>query len=258
MTFSFGENWKKYLADMHPGAVDATVGYVQEWLGDVRGLTLADVGSGSGLMSLVAHELGARVASFDVDPASVAATQTLWERAGRPSDWAVHEGSILDPTFVHGLGTFDVVVAWGVLHHTGRLEEAISAAAGLVAPGGRLWLALYHRTPNSGRSLRTKRLYNRLPRLAQPAFRGVYAAAKIGKSLIKRRRLPPIREYHSERGMSWWRDIEDWLGGLPYEVASPGEVLARLRPHGFELVRLQDALGEGGNDLYLWEHRESP
>ena len=52
--------------------------------------------------------------------------------------------------------------------------------------------------------------------------------------------------------MSWWRDIEDWLGGLPYEVADPGEVLAALRPLGFTLERLASARAEGDNDVYLF------
>ena len=37
---------------------------------------------------------------------------------------------------VRSLDTFDVVYAWGVLHHTGALHSALGAAARLVAPGG--------------------------------------------------------------------------------------------------------------------------
>ena len=36
---------------------------------DLRGRTFLDVGSGSGLFSLAAHRLGAKVLSFDFDPA---------------------------------------------------------------------------------------------------------------------------------------------------------------------------------------------
>jgi 2-polyprenyl-6-hydroxyphenyl methylase/3-demethylubiquinone-9 3-methyltransferase len=38
-----------------------------------------------------------------------------------------------------------------------------------------------------------------------------------------------IREYHSGRGMSWRRDVTDWLGGYPYEAATPGEILEFVR-----------------------------
>ena len=150
-------------------------------------------------------------------------------------DWSIRQGSILDPAFVGELGTFDVVVSWGVLHHTGDMWRAIDNAASLVTPGGQLWIALYHRTRRSGRSLRTKRLYNRTPATIKPLFRGIYAAPKIVKMAAKRD-FSPITRYGDERGMTWWRDIEDWLGGLPDQVAGPGEVLARLRPRGFDLT----------------------
>ena len=251
--FSFGSNWQKYLDALPPEATDAMRAYVAEWLGaDLTGLRVVDVGSGQGLTSLSVTRLGGEVLSFDLDPESVAATRRLREVAGSPTSWLVEHGSILDTSFVAGLGTFDVVISWGVLHHTGAIWAAIDAAAGLVAPGGRLWIALYHRTRQSGRSLRTKRLYGSLPRPGKLLFRGAYAAAKIAKSVVVRRRLPALRGAYDTRGMNWWRDIEDWLGGLPYEVSSPGEVLDRLRPKGFQLERLRDAIGESGNDVYLF------
>ena len=257
VTFSFGENWERFLDQLHPEAVSSMVTYFENWLPDgVRGASLIDVGSGSGLSSLVAHQLGASVTSMDVDPASVRASSRLRDRAGSPDDWIVTEGSILDPKLSYSMGTFDVVLSWGVLHHTGDLWTALDHAAQLVRPGGRLWIALYTKTRKSNRSLQLKRLYNRTPNALKPAFRGVYAGPKILKMAI-RRDFSPIRRYHRVRGMNWWRDVEDWLGGLPYEVASPGEVHAFLRPRGFELDRLESAEGEGDNDVYLYTRDRS-
>lgn len=257
--FSFGRNWQKYLAELPEDAARSMVEYVTEWLGpDLAGRRLADVGSGQGLTSLAAVRLGAEVVSFDLDPQSVEATRQLWERAGRPASWAVARGSILDQQFLDGLGSFDIVVSWGVLHHTGALQAAVSAAASLVGTDGLLWIALYHRTRQSGRSLRLKRLYAALPGPGKRSMRGAYATLKILKSLVVRRRLPRLRGAYDSRGMNWWRDIEDWLGGLPYEVSAPGEVLAWLKPLGFELIRLQDALAEAGNDVYLFRKVADP
>jgi SAM-dependent methyltransferase len=255
VTFSFGENWGRFLIELHPQAVAATVRYFDDWLPDsLEGIRFADVGSGSGLSSLVAYQRGAIVQSFDVDPQSVAATRRLWEQAGKPERWNVIDGSILDDAFVRGVGTYDVVLSWGVLHHTGELWCALSNAASLVAPGGLLWIALYHKTRTSRRSLRLKRTYNRLPDRLKPAFRGLYAAPKLAK-MAARRDFSQIDQYHEVRGMSWWRDIEDWLGGLPYEVAAPGEVLDSLHPLGFSLERLASARGEGDNDIYLFKKK---
>jgi 2-polyprenyl-3-methyl-5-hydroxy-6-metoxy-1,4-benzoquinol methylase len=250
--FSFGKNWQKYLDSIPEDAVASMSAYVVEWLGpDLHGRRVVDVGSGQGLTSLAAFRLGATVLSFDVDPESVVATSRLWQLAGSPATWRVEAGDILDPGYVATLGSFDVVISWGVLHHTGALWAALQGASSLVAPGGVLWIALYHRTPQSGRSARVKRLYLRLPAAAKVVMRGAYAMAKVIKSLMLRRRLPAFRGSYDSRGMNWWRDIEDWLGGYPYEVSSPGQVLAHLRPAGFELERLEDGPGEGSNDVYL-------
>jgi 2-polyprenyl-6-hydroxyphenyl methylase/3-demethylubiquinone-9 3-methyltransferase len=156
---------------------------------------------------------------------------------------------------VGDLGTFDVVISWGVLHHTGKLWNAIDTAASMVSPGGRLWIALYHRTTKSGRSLRIKRLYNSLPKSGKWLMRTAYGSQLVAKAVVRDRGLQRLRGYDRERGMSWRRDIEDWLGGLPYEVSSPGEVIARLNPAGFTLSRLLDAEGEAGNDVYLFDRR---
>lgn len=250
--FSFGRNWQKYLDEMPPEAIANMAAYVADWLPPLEGKRVLDIGAGQGLTSLSAHRAGAQVLSFDVDPSSVAATARLWQAAGQPSSWSVIRGSVLDEGFTERLGTFDVVVSWGVLHHTGHLWEALDAAARLVGPDGLLWIALYHRTARSGLSLRIKQSYSHLPSAGQRAFRIAYGGAKIAKQLATRRSLDRLRTYHLERGMTWRRDVEDWLGGLPYEVSSPGEVLARLRPHGFVLERLQDAVVEGINDVYLF------
>lgn len=167
------------------------------------------------------------------------------QRAGTSS------GSILDSVFVEQLGTFDIVLSWGVLHHTGDLWTAVQNAASVVGPGGLLWIALYRKGRKSAASLRLKRRYNRTPNILKPAFRAAYLAPKVAKMVLTRD-LSRIRRYHEERGMSYWRDVEDWLGGLPYEVASPDEVHAAVRPLGFVLERMQVGEGDGGNDVYLY------
>ena len=162
ISFSFGRNWQKYLDSMPPAAIERATSYARDWLGDLTDLSFWDIGCGSRLTALAAQRLGARVRTFDADPQSVAAT----ERSSKGS-WENGPGSILDDDFVAGLGKFDVVSSWGVLHHTGDVWGAIDNAAALVAPGGRLWIALYTRTYADQRSLRTKLLYNRSPKLVK-------------------------------------------------------------------------------------------
>ena len=57
------------------------------------------------------------------------------------------------------------------------------------------------------------------------------------------------RNYGSGRGMSAWIDLVDWVGGYPFEVATPGEIFEFYRKKGFILVRLKSRNGIGNNDF---------
>src|SRR5207248_3015036 len=107
---------------------------------------------------------------FDYDPHSVACTAALKRQHFRDDPaWGVYQGSVLDEDFLAGLGTFDVVYSWGVLHHTGALWQALANVAPRVGADGLLFLSLYNdQGPASRHWLRVKRLYNRLPRLGRP------------------------------------------------------------------------------------------
>ena len=114
--FEFGKNWSDYIKNLTEDQIEIAKLSMTELLGvsSLEGKTFLDGGSGSGLFSLVARKLGAKVVSFDFDPNSVAATTALKNKFF-PNDenWQIHEGSILDATFLESLGKFDVVYSWG-------------------------------------------------------------------------------------------------------------------------------------------------
>jgi 2-polyprenyl-6-hydroxyphenyl methylase/3-demethylubiquinone-9 3-methyltransferase len=145
--FRFGQNWQRFLAVVDDERISAAEMSISELLDAdfVKGARFLDAGSGSGMFSLAARNLGATVVSFDFDPDSVGCTQALKQRFW-PEDpaWTVSEGSLLDKGFLETLGTFDIVYSWGVLHHTGSLHEAMHNVAHLVASGGKLCVAIYN------------------------------------------------------------------------------------------------------------------
>lgn len=134
--FEFGKNWQSFLNTLDDERIAIAEASLRERLGDISGKTFLDVGSGSGLSSLAARRLGAKVRSFDYDPHSVACTEELRRRYfPDDADWTVSAGSILDDDFVASLGRYDIVYAWGVLHHTGAMWRALENVGKLVAGG---------------------------------------------------------------------------------------------------------------------------
>lgn len=220
----------------------------------LEGLAFLDVGCGSGLHALAALRLGAaQVTAVDLDPHSVATARALLKDQARctvlQAD-ALH----LPPT----LGRFDVVYSWGVLHHTGHMHRAIRAVAGHVKPGGLLALALYGKTPYCGLWTRIKRWYVRATPSQRARAERLYIRAYGAYLLLRGKRLSAhIAEYHRKRGMDFYHDVRDWIGGYPYESIRPGELRALLEPLGFTLaqqnVRRRSGLFGSGNDEFLFQ-----
>lgn len=259
--FAFGENWRRLAAAVGPERIEHATASLTAVLGDegLRGRRFLDAGCGSGLFSLCASRLGARVVSFDFDPACVACASELRDRFHRDApDWRIERGSVLDASYLEGLGTFDVVYSWGVLHHTGRMWDAIDLVGARVAPGGRLWIALYNDQGAWSRGwLAIKRAYNRAPRPIRALLLGACFVRLWGPTLLRDlargRPLSTWRAYaRTGRGMSPWRDVVDWVGGLPFEVASIEAVEAFLASRGFDRERVASVgRGHGCNELVL-------
>jgi SAM-dependent methyltransferase len=233
--FAFGENWSRFLTSLSDKQIEQATRSVSALVGrDLQDKAFLDIGSGSGLSSLAARRLGARVYSFDYDPQSVACTQELRRRFFPGDDaWTVAQGSVLDAAFLATLGQFDVVYSWGVLHHTGHMWVAIENAARLVRPGGLFAIGIYNfHGGRRGTAMwtRLKRWYCKAPRWQQVAWENAYLTWNlISLAAVGRNPIRKIREYHVGRGMSWRHDAIDWLGGYPYEAATPGEILQFVR-----------------------------
>lgn len=253
--FGFGANWARFLTLLTDQRIREAERSLAELLGenDLSGKTFLDVGCGSGLFSLAARNMGARVRSFDYDPESVACARELRQRFHRNSgEWTVEQGSILDEAYLGSLGESDIVYSWGVLHHTGEMWSALAHAAELVKPGGKLAIAIYNDQGWVSRAwTRIKRTYNRLPPrlrflIVWPSFIRIWGSVAAVDVLKYGNPAHTWRSYVRERGMSPWPDLIDWVGGYPFEVATPDELFDFYRERGFSLSRLLTVRGGRG------------
>ncbi len=263
VAFSFGENWQKFNAENSHGKLDKSRQSFVEFTGmnDLSDHTFLDVGCGSGLSSLVAIGLNAKkVVSIDVDPHSVDCCTKLRDRLDLSAErWQVHKMSVLDQDSLKSLGEFSYVYSWGVLHHTGAMWEAMrNVLRYSVAQGSYLHIALYNAAPRAKTWLRIKRMCNRSPRVMFPLIKYAYISALLGKRLVVNRESPAwfVKDYAEIRGMNFFRDVDDWLGGLPYEFCTVEQVNEWMDKRGVLPVRLKPTNSCGCNEFLLQSVRK--
>lgn len=265
--FAFGENWASYARCISEEEIAEAMHGLRRLLGgaDLANKRFLDVGSGSGIHSLAALRLGAKeVVAVDLDPDSVSTTRQLLEGHDPQGNYQIRHLSVfnLDPAEV---GRFEVVYSWGVLHHTGAMVRAMRQCAALVAPGGEFVFALYHKTWCCPFWTAEKRWYAKASRGSQAVARGIYVGVAVLRRWLRGRGFKRfVREYRGNRGMDFFHDVHDWLGGYPYESISPDEVEALMRPMGLSLARrfvrnwfgAQLGLFGSGCDEYVYRRAE--
>jgi len=261
MQFDFGQNWDDFSTNaLTKDSVNQAIAHFKTLIGvdSLANKSFIDIGFGQGLGLLTATTLDAQTVGCDINPKC---GQVLEKNRQRffdqvaPQQIPVQIASILEENITTELQAlnpktpnepYDIVHSWGVLHHTGNMWQAIENASKLVAPNGTFILAIYNRHWSSKSWVAIKWFYNIAPKLIKfLMIKLFYIIIFIAKFLVTFKN--PLKK---ERGMNFYYDVIDWLGGYPYEYASVQELVDFLEPHGFKLVKTYPSLTPTGcNEL---------
>lgn len=265
--FQFGKNWSRFLEHLNNDRILEAEKSLEEKLGceDLNGKTFLDIGSGSGLFSLAAYRLGAKVFSFDYDQDSVNCTKYLQGKyAKNDPRWSVEQGSVLNKDFLKKFGKVDILYSWGVLHHTGHMYRAFENVSDMVNDGGLLFISIYNdQGGSSSRWKRIKKTYNNSGCLTKLIL-SYYTLFRQWSITFAKDFLTsgnPLKSWinygKNNRGMSAWHDVVDWVGGYPFEVAKPEEIFDFFKEKGFDLQLLKTCAGGIGCNEYVFKMRQT-
>jgi len=259
--FKFGKNWNNYLDNLSDSQINHSIQSLSDMLVNVdpRGKSFLDIGCGSGLSSLSALKLGFKTTSFDYDEISVKTSKRLKELYKKDENWHISRGSVLDKKYLSTLGVFDVVYSWGVLHHTGQMYNSFSNITKLVKEDGVLFIAIYN--DQGFRSIiwkKIKYIYSKFKLLRPPLiviFLTYFWLPKILLDFLIFKPFNSWKDYKKRRGMSPYYDVIDWIGGYPFEVAKPDQIIDYFREKNFHLVKSKTCGGKlGCNEFVFKKH----
>lgn len=104
------------------------------WGADMEGLSIADIGSASGVSAALFAARGARVTGIEIAPELVAQAQELWRNYAERIEFVVGDAEHLELPDA----SLDAVFFGGVLHHIPLLDHVYAEALRVLKPGGKL------------------------------------------------------------------------------------------------------------------------
>jgi len=210
---------------------------IRQWLGDVRGLSLLELGCGCGEAAVYFAMAGAKVTATDLSPGMLDLTRRVAGHHGVALETVVSSSEKLPfPD-----GTFDLVYAANVLHHS-DIEAALAEVKRVLKPGGRacFWdplsanpaINVYRRMANKVRTPDEHPLTRRDLKLFANYFKTVEMHFFWFFTLLIFAKFYLIDRIHPNQERYWKKIIHeaDKLKPLYSRLAACDRVLLRILP----------------------------
>lgn len=235
--FKFGENWKNFSNLIDNNRLKEAVTSLKKLTNkkSLNNLSFLDIGCGSGLSSLAAIQLNCKkIYAIDQDEQSIKTTKKVLQKS-RFKKVKVEKKDLFT---LNEKEKFDIVYSWGVLHHTGNMLEAIKKSTKMVSKNGMLILALYKKTKLCNLWKIEKYIYKSSPKVIQNFIKNLFIFLFKLAMILKRKNFSNyINDYKTKRGMDFYHDVHDWLGGYPYESISFEEISKIMDKFGYKMIR---------------------
>lgn len=259
----FGKNWKSFAERIDIPRIQKSETHLKQSfeIDNFDGLHFLDIGSGSGLFSLAAVNLGAsKVEAFDYDFNSVLTTKSVIRKWATPlssQEIEIFQGDILSESINSSIQKSDLIYSWGVLHHTGKMETCVRKILNEMKPGAHFVLAIYNDEGVASKRWKfLKKLYVRVfvlrPILLFWAWYRFWGSWQIRQWLKGESPWHYWTDYaENSRAMSAWHDLKDWAGGYPFEVATPEVIRKWVKEQGCSVEKEWLVTGIANNEFLI-------
>lgn len=224
--------WTEYIPEYSASEAHWEIFYSSE---EVKDKTILDAGCGTGIFSIIfANKGAAKVIGIDISEGSLGTARGLKEKFNLRNTEFKKEDMLHLP---FEDGTFDIVWAWGTVHHTTAPLQAIEELIRVLKKGGSILLAVY---------TRTKLTF--LHEILRKTF--LHTPKKLWKFLSKTLAifLAPVvfffkKREKSRKGEKLEELIMDWyFVPIRYHYV-PDEIKVFLEERGFSIERFLPASG---------------
>ena len=177
----------------------ADLDLLEELLGDRHPVRAADVGAGTGRLSLQFVRRGWDVTAVDSSEGMLAIARARHERVGGPGTLELVRATAEE--FLDAAeGEFDLFAFSSVLHHLPDPLAVVRMCAGRLSEGGCIYITqepMPVEGPRRTRTARIVKVLDEIVRAPQQVYRQVYRRARR----LPRSRAGELVDYHVERGI---------------------------------------------------------
>ncbi len=224
--------WTEYVPEYEASEQHWSLFYGPE---EVRGKTVLDAGCGTGIFSIIFARNGAgKVTGIDISEGSLGTARSLAEKF-RLNNTEFRREDMLRLPFEET--SFDIVWAWGTVHHTTDPFGAMDGLLRLLKPGGSILLAVYKKTKVTFLHEAVRRTLIRTPRWSWTTLSKIMAFVLAPVVLLFKKREK------SRKGEKLEELILDWYFVPIRHHYTPEEIRAYLERKGLAIEKFLPASG---------------